>query len=208
MFCNLSSDDWKPSFHLAMHSGCGKVREESPPLIGQNIWVCLVCGCLFCDTLHSHLLLCLFSRTLQLLGYAWCDRPHCEICASGCVVCLICRTLASVLFCYGKRLLHLWICFAISISFDTVPGFVLLNSLVRSEQQRLDAKASAARSSETSSAEFFYYTPPLYIWVQRFTLFLHTWFDFFNWWWSFVCSPEISCELIFQLALASDGIIG
>jgi hypothetical protein len=121
---------------------------------------------------------------------------------------LICRTLASVIFCYGKRLLHLRIYFAISISFDTVLGFVLLNSSARSEWRRLDAKASTALSSETSSAEFFYYTPPLYIWVQRFTLFLHTWFDFFYWCWSFVCSPEISCELIFQLAPASDGIVG
>jgi hypothetical protein len=64
----------------------------------------------FCDTLHSHLLLYLFSRTLQLFGYAWCGRPCCEICASSCVVCLICRTQANVLFCYDKHLLHLQIC--------------------------------------------------------------------------------------------------
>jgi hypothetical protein len=37
MFCNLSSDDWKPSCHLDTHSGCGKVREGCPPPMGQNI---------------------------------------------------------------------------------------------------------------------------------------------------------------------------
>jgi hypothetical protein len=110
ILCNLSSDDWKPTCRLNMHSGCGKVREGCPSLMGQNIWAYLICSCLFYDTLQSHLLLRLFSRTLQLLGYTWCGRPRCEICASGCVVCLICRTRANVLFCYDKRFLHLWIC--------------------------------------------------------------------------------------------------
>jgi hypothetical protein len=45
--------------------------------------------------------------------------------------------------------------FAISINSDTVLGLVLPNSSTRSEQRRPAEKASIARSSKMSSAEFF-----------------------------------------------------
>jgi hypothetical protein len=52
---------------------------------------------------------------------------------------------------------------ASSINSATVVGLVLPISSARSERRRPAEKASIARSSETSSAEFFYYTPSLYI---------------------------------------------
>jgi hypothetical protein len=55
MFFNLSSDDWKPSCRLDMHSGCGKVHEESPPLIGQNIWFYVVGMTIWVGQGQSHL---------------------------------------------------------------------------------------------------------------------------------------------------------
>jgi hypothetical protein len=110
MFCNLSSGDWRPSCHLDMHSGCGKVREGCLLSMSRNSSASLVYGCIFYDTPHSHRLICLFSHIPRRFGYAWCGHPRCAVCASGCVACLIRRTRASVPFCYDKHLLHLRIC--------------------------------------------------------------------------------------------------
>jgi hypothetical protein len=81
--------------------------------MGQNTWTCPIYSCLFMVLTVlslSHLLLHLFSCIWRLLGYMGCGRLHCEICASGCVVCLICHARANVLFCYDRHLLHLRIC--------------------------------------------------------------------------------------------------
>jgi hypothetical protein len=110
MFCNLSSGDWRPSCHIDMHSGCGKVHEGCPLLTGRNTLASVVCSCLFYGTPHSHGLLHLFSRILRRFGYAWHDCPCCEIGVFRCIACLVSRFRVNAPFCYDNHLLHLRIC--------------------------------------------------------------------------------------------------
>jgi hypothetical protein len=109
-------------------------------------------------TIHvrlSHLLLRLFSCTLRLFGYVGCGRLHCEICASGCAVCLICHAWENMLFCYDRHLIHLQICSL--LPFVLTPFWVLFFPILQRDPngERPNAKVSTARSSTTFSAKFF-----------------------------------------------------
>jgi hypothetical protein len=134
-----------------MHSGCGKVHEACLLPTGQNILAYLICGWFCLGILYSRFLPRLPFHILRLLGCVLRGHPRCETCTFAC---LLYRLLASAPFycCKSSPSANL---LAISINSDTVLGFVLPNSSTRSEQRRPAEKASTARSSETSSVEFF-----------------------------------------------------
>jgi hypothetical protein len=104
MFYNPSSDDLIFFSRRDMRSGFDKVRITYPRPKDQSISIFLL---LLLETSCFHILPLLLLRSPWLPDFAFLGYPCCGIISS---VCLFCRLLVNVLFCYCMHLLHQRIC--------------------------------------------------------------------------------------------------
>jgi hypothetical protein len=104
MFYSPSSDDLRLFSHRDMRSGFDKVRIAYPRPKNRSISTFLL---LLLETSYCHILPLLLLSSPWLPDFAFLGYPCCGIISS---VCLLCRLLVNVLFCYCMHLLHQRIC--------------------------------------------------------------------------------------------------